>query len=483
MGFTPVDYAIVIAYIAGIAAFGIWQGGRQATTRDYFLGREGIPWPIVCFSIVAAETSALTFISIPGLAYLTDLGFLQVTFGYLLGRIVVASLFLPRYFAGELTTAYAFLGSRFGPTTRRTASVVFLFTRIAADGVRLFATAIPLKLILDVDDAAAIAILAVVALAYTSIGGVRGVVWVDAIQMIIYLGGAIAAMIYLVGGHPDGWSGISALAAKKGKFAVIHWGSVEGFFSEPYSLLAGLLGGAFLSMASHGTDQLIVQRVLATQSLAAARKALVGSGIIIVVQFAMFLVLGLFLYGHYGGATVGDLGLTRSDEIFPKFIIEGLPAGLSGIIIAGLLAAALSTLSGSMSSMASSVVMDLLRPAGRVSEERALLVSRIMTIVFALVLVGSAILFMNSSQTVVELALSIASFTYGGLLGTFLLGMLFKTPDQRTALVAFAAGILGMVAVITLRLVAWTWYTMAGVTVTIIVGLLVSSFRKAAESA
>lgn len=473
----PVDYAIVVAYIAGIAAFGIWQGGRQTTARDYFLGREGIPWWIVCFSIVAAETSALTFISIPGLAYLTDLGFLQVTIGYLLGRIVVASLFLPRYFAGELTTAYAFLGSRFGPMTRRTASVVFLFTRIAADGVRLFATAIPLKLILDVDYTIAIGILAVVALAYTSIGGVRGVIWVDAIQMIIYLGGAIVAMIYLVGGHPEGWAGISALAMEKGKFAVIHWESVDGFFSQPYTLLAGMLGGAFLSMASHGTDQLIVQRVLATQSLASGRKALVGSGIIIVVQFALFLVLGLLLYGHYGGAAVGDLGLTRSDEIFPKFIIEGLPAGLSGIIIAGLLAAALSTLSGSMSSMASSVVMDLLKPTGRISDEKALRVSRIMTVVFAVVLVGSAILFMNSSQTVVELALSIASFTYGGLLGTFLLGMLFKTPDQRTALIAFAAGILGMVAVITLQLVAWTWYTLAGVTVTIIVGLLVSRVR------
>ncbi len=478
MGFTPVDYVIVVAYLAGIAAFGIWQGGRQATARDYFLGREAIPWWIVCFSIVAAETSALTFISIPGLAYLTDLGFLQVTFGYLLGRVVVASFFLPRYFAGELTTAYAFLGARFGPTTRRTASVVFLFTRIAADGVRLFATAIPLKLILDVDYSVAIALLAVVALAYTSIGGVRGVIWVDAIQMLIYLGGATVAMIYLVGGHPDGWSGIAALAAEKGKFAVIHLGTADGFFSQPYTLLAGVLGGAFLSMASHGTDQLIVQRVLATQSLASGRKALVGSGLIIVVQFAVFLVLGLLLYGHYQGASVADLGLLRSDEIFPKFIIEGLPAGFSGIIIAGLLAAALSTLSGSMSSMASSVVMDLLKPAGRLSDEKALRVSRSMTIVFAIVLVGSAVLFMNSSQTVVELALSIASFTYGGLLGTFLLGMLSKKPDERTALIAFAAGILGMVAVITLKLVAWTWFTLAGVAVTLAVGFVVARARR-----
>ena len=227
-------------------------------------------------------------------------------------------------------------------------------------------------------------------------------------------------------------------------------------------------------MASHGTDQLIVQRILATKTLAAGRKALVGSGIIIIVQFTLFLVIGLLLFGHYNGATVADLGLSRSDEIFPKFIIEGMPAGLSGLIIAGLMAAALSTLSGSMSSMASSVVMDLLKPMTGLAEERALRISRRMTVVFAAVLVGSAILFMNSDQTVVELALSIASFTYGGLLGTFLLGMLSAKPNQRTALIAFAAGILGMVAVISLQLVAWTWYTLAGVSVTILTGLLVS---------
>lgn len=474
MGFTPLDYIIVVVYLVGIALFGIWQGGRQTTARDYFLGRDSIPWWIVCFSIVAAETSALTFISIPGLAYLTNLGFLQVTFGYLLGRIVVAAYFLPRYYAGELSTAYAFLETRFGTETRKTASVVFLFTRIAADGVRLFATAIPLKLILDVDYSVAIAILAVVALAYTSIGGVRGVIWVDAVQMMIYLGGAGLAMGYLIFGHPDGWSGITTLAAERGKFAMLNLGNASGFFSQPYTLLAGILGGAFLSMASHGTDQLIVQRILSTKELGAGRKALIGSGIIIVFQFAIFLVLGLMLYGHYQGASVAELGLSRSDEIFPKFIIEGLPAGVSGIIIAGLLAAALSTLSGSMSSMASSVVMDLLRPVAGLAEESALRISRRMTVVFAGILVASAILFMNSDQTVVELALSIASFTYGGLLGTFHLGMLFKGPNQRTALIAFAAGILGMVFVISFQLVAWTWFTLAGVSVTIAVGLLVS---------
>lgn len=474
--FTTLDWSVVVAYVVGIAAFGIWQGGRQTSARDYFLGKEVLPWWLVCFSIVAAETSALTFISIPGLAYLTNLHFLQVTVGYLLGRIVVSYVLLPKYYAGDLSTAYAFLEHRFGTTTRKTASVVFLFTRIAADGVRLFATAIPLKLILNVDYSVAIIILAGIALAYTFFGGVKGVIWVDAIQMVVYIGGAVAAMVALSRSSPGGIAGVASSALEQGKFSFLNLGTLDGFFLQPYSLLAGLLGGAFLSMASHGTDQLIVQRLLATKSLAAGRKALIGSGVIIIVQFALFLVLGLFLYGHYGGASVAQLGLARSDEIFPKFIIEGLPPGLSGFIIAGLLAAALSTLSGSMSSMSSSVMLDLVRPLASMSDEAALRLARRFTAVFAAILVVSALFFMNTSKTVVELALSIASFTYGGLLGTFLFGLLRPAADQRSALIAFAAGIAGMVAVISLGLVAWTWFTVAGVTITIVVGSLAHAF-------
>lgn len=472
MGFTLLDTIIVVVYLGGIALFGALQGGRQRSARDYFLGKDVIPWWVVCFSIVAAETSTLTFISIPGLAYVTNLNFLQVTFGYLIGRIVVSFLFIPAYATGELSTAYAFLERRFGVKTRSFASVVFLFTRIAADGVRLFATAIPLKFVLGVDYPVAIVILAVVALAYTSFGGVRGVIWVDALQMVIYIGGALVAAFVLIGSHDGGWGGITAAAAAAGKFDLLNLGFGPDFWTTPYTLLAGILGGAFLSMASHGTDQLIVQRVLATKSVAAGRKALIGSGIIIVGQFLLFLVVGLLLYGHYGGATVADLGLQRADEIFPRYIIEGLPPGVTGMIIAGLFAAALSTLAGSMSSMASSTVMDLYKPrAGAgLTPERELRVSRIVTVLWAALLVLSALFFMNTSQTVVELALSIASFTYGGLLGTFLLGVVFKRPVQEDALAGFVGGILVMVTVISLNVVAWTWYTLIGVLATLVIG-------------
>jgi solute:Na+ symporter, SSS family len=472
MGFSAVDYIIVVVYLCAVALFGYLRGGKQHSAQDYFLGHDRIPWWVVCFSIVAAETSTLTFISIPGLAYLTNLGFLQVTIGYLIGRIVVAGLFLPAYFRGELSTAYAFLETRFGGKTRSFASIVFLFTRIAADGVRLFATAIPLKFLLGVDYPMAIIILAVVALVYTSAGGVRGVIWVDAVQMVIYLGGAAIAAVLLVESHPGGWAGITEAAYAAGKFQMVFPGFGEGFWTRPYTLIAGIVGGAFLSMASHGTDQLVVQRVLATKSLREGQKALIGSGIIIIIQFALFLLVGLLLFGHYRGASLSALGVTRADEIFPRYIIEGLPPGVSGLIVAGLFAAALSTLAGSMSSMASSTVLDLYKPrfGSRLSPERELRIARNITALWAGLLVVSALFFMNTTQTVVELALSIASFTYGGLLGTFLLGVLFKRPAQEDALAGFVGGILVMVSVIALNLVAWTWFTLVGVVTAMLIG-------------
>jgi len=472
LGFGTIDYVVLIVYIVGIAIFGVVWSGTQRSARDYFLGREEIPWWAVCFSIVAAETSTLTFISIPGLAYLTNLNFLQLTFGYLLGRIIVSYVFLPAYYKGELSTAYAFLGTRFGSKTRSFASLVFIFTRMAADGVRLFATAIPLKFILDIDYPLAILILAVVALAYTYVGGVRAVILVDALQMLVYIGGALLAGVLLVSSADGGWAAITQKAWEADKFQIFNLGFSDTFWGNPYTLLGGLFGGMFLSMASHGVDQLVIQRVLAAKSLIASRKALIGSGVIIIFQFALFLIVGLLLYGHYHGASLAELGLTRSDEIFPRYITQGLPAGLAGLIIAGLLAAALSTLAGSMSSMASSTVLDLLKPrfGAALTPERELPLSRIVTVLWAGMLVGSAIFFMNTTQAVVELALSIASFTYGGLLGTFLLGVLFKRPTQEDALAGFVAGIFIMVIVISLKVVAWTWFTLVGVTATLMVG-------------
>jgi solute:Na+ symporter, SSS family len=471
------DYIIIAVYLIGVAAFGILSGGKQKSVKDYFLGSRTVPWWAVCFSIVAAETSTLTFISIPGLAYLTNLNFLQVTIGYLIGRILVAVFFLPAYAKGELKTAYSFLENRFGNKTRTFASIVFLFTRTAADGVRLFATAIPLKLMLGIDYPLAILIIAVVSLIYTYTGGLKGVIWVDVIQMFVYLGGALIAAVYLLNILPDGWSSVLASAAPGNKFEIFNLGFSEGlsgFFSQPYTLIGGLIGGMFLSMASHGTDQLIVQRLLATPDLKSGQKAIIGSGIIVIIQFAVFLILGVMLYTYYGMVDI------RSDEIFPMFIIEVLPAGLTGLIIAGLFAAAMSTLAGSMSSLASSTMIDIYLPffGKNIQDDKQLKISRLITVIWAGLLVCSAVLFMESPKAVVELALSIASFTYGGLLGTFLLGLINKKAKQEDALAGFSAGIFVMISVIALNLVAWTWFTFIGVAATLLFGSLLAALSQ-----
>jgi SSS family transporter len=471
------DYVIIVGFLIGIALFGIIKGGKQRTVEDYFLGSKSVPWWAVCFSIVAAETSTLTFISIPGLAYLTNLNFLQVTFGYLIGRLIIANFFLPSYFKGELNTAYAYLENRFGSKTRSFSSIVFLFTRTAADGVRLFATAIPLKLMLDIDYPTAIVIIAVITLVYTITGGVKGIIWVDVVLMVIYLGGALLAGYFLVVHYlPDGFNSILTAAQADNKLNIINFGfdkTISDFFSDPYTLFSGLLGGAFLSMASHGTDQLIVQRLLSTNNLKHAQKAIVGSGILVIIQFVVFLLVGVALYAYYGQLDI------RSDEIFPKFIIEKLPSPFSGIIIAGLFAAAMSTLAGSISSLSSSTMLDLYNPFRKNrNKDNDLKVSRMFTVMWAVLLVFAALFFMNSPQTVVELALSIASFTYGGLLGTFMLGLFVKEATQEDALAGFTSGIFIMITVISLNLVAWTWFTLIGVLATILVGSLLTFLNK-----
>lgn len=477
------DYAIIVTYLIGITIFGIVKGGKQSSEKDYFLGSKKVPWWAACFSIVAAETSTLTFISIPGLAYLTNLNFLQLTIGYVIGRIFVAYFFLPSYFKGELNTAYAYLEHRFGLKTRKFASTVFLFTRTAADGVRLFATAIPLKLLLDIDYLTAIIIIAGVALVYTSFGGVGGIIWVDVLQMGIYLGGAVIAGIFILNYYlPENWLTILNTSSGNNKFEIFNFGfnnGLSGFFQQPYNLFSGLIGGTLLSMATHGTDQLIVQRLLAVKDLKNSQKAIIASGIVVVIQFAIFLILGLLLYAYYNTLDLSSIGINKADEIFPKFIIEVLPVGVSGLIIAGLFAAAISTIAGSISSLSSSTIFDIFgRYTEKYHDSKKLFMSRIVSVLWTVLLVISALFFMSSSQIVVELALSIASFTYGGLLGTFLLGLFVKDAKQEDALAGFTAGIFVMLTVIFLNVVAWTWFILIGAGTTILVGFFLTFLSK-----
>ena len=456
------------------------------------MGGESIPWWAVSFSIVAAETSSLTFISIPGLAYLSNLNFLQLTIGYLIARILVALLFLPAYRKGELVTAYTFLENRFGPFCRRYASIVFLFTRLAADGVRLFSTAIPLALIFKSTTyfstysnfeiyTLAIIIIALVSLIYTYTGGVKGVIWADVLQMLLYIGGAFLALILLINSLPQDFS-FTNLGEKTQIFNFNFGQSIADFFRKPYTLIGSLVGGIFLSMASHGTDQLIVQRLLTTKTLKDSQRALIGSGIMVIFQFALFLTVGLLLFAFFNGVSIGvvDAPFQKADEIFPFYIIHYLPSGVKGIIIAGLFAAAMSTLAGSISSLSSSAMLDLYKPYRKNKQSNAshdLKISRIVTISWAVILTLVAFIFIRVQQSVVEIALGIASITYGGLLGTFLLGRFFPHIKQAAAIAGFTSGILAMLLIILIPklidippVIHWTWFVAFGSTVCIIVG-------------
>jgi SSS family transporter len=500
---TSLDYVVLVGYIGAVVWFGLRISRGQRNTTDYFLGGRDLPWWAVCFSIVATETSTLTIIGIPAVAYAGTLTFLQLTIGYLAGRTVVAIYFLPRYISGEIDTAYAFLGRRFGSRMQRLSAVTFMGTRLLADGVRLFATAIPIKVIADAAGVSVgypviILFVALLTVVYTYFGGLKAVVWMDVAQMGLYLLAAVGTIAVLVHAlDASAWTRLS----DAGKLKVFDFG--DGTFTSiltgPYVFWTALLGGGVFSMASHGTDHLIVQRLLACRTLSDSRKALVGSAVVVMVQFSVFLLVGALLWAYYGGVSVAELGLGRGDEVFPKFIIEGLPAGISGLVLAGILAAAMSTLSSSLNALASSTMLDVLAHIKRFSAAGIdpLKASRWLTLLWAVVFVFFATLFQDRQNPVVELGLSIASFTYGALLGAFLLGMWNRRVQETQAMAAFVLSVLVMILLIFgvwidangtwqfvlspsqarisadgLRALAWPWYTCVGAAITVTFGSL-----------
>lgn len=466
--FTPLDLGVLLLYLGGVTAWGAWLGRGQARGSDYFLGNRELPWGAVMLSVVATETSTLTFLSIPGVAYLGTFTFLQLTFGYLAGRIVVSVLLLPAYFRGELTTAYALLESRFGTGTRRFTSGIFMVTRLLADSVRLFATAIPLALVTGWPYPVSIAVIGFLTLIYTYFGGIKAVVWVDALQMGLYLLGALLAALALQALVPGGWGEILSASLQAGKLRILDL-SLDP--AVPYTIWAGVLGGGFLTMASHGTDQLIVQRLLTCKDLRASQKALVGSALSVMVQFVIFLLVGLGLWAFYQGRA-----FPRSDEIFPLFIVQELPPGITGLLIAGIFASAMSSLSSSINSLASASAYDFWAPLVGATEDegRILMAGKGFTLVWAALLIGGAIVFIPLSRgtTAVEVALGIASVVYGGLLGAFGLGVLVKKSDQRSVMAGMVTGIGAVTAVwlVIPDLVAWPWFTPLGTAVTFAVG-------------
>ena len=477
-GFGALDTVVLIVYLVGITAWGAWLGRNQRDGSSYFLGARSMSWKLVMLSVVATETSTLTFLSIPGVSYGGSLVFLQLAAGYLVGRVAVAALFLPAYWKGELSTAYEILERRFGLGARRFTSGVFMATRLLADSVRLFATAIPLALITGLPYSASIAIIAGLTLIYTYFGGIKAVIWVDALQMGLYLLGAAIAIIALETMVPGGWSTIFSSASDAGKLRVLNWDlPFAGNWNATYTVWAGVLGGAVFAMASHGTDHLIVQRLLTCVSLGAARKALVGSGAVVIVQFALFLLGGVGLWAYYDGCAVGDGGcFGASDEIFPRFIVEQLPAGVSGLLIAGVFAAAMSSLSSSVNSLASATAYDYWAPLARAvgDERRILRAGKLFTLVWAGLLMAGAIVFvpLGRESSAVEVALGVAGVVYGALLGAFLLAVLTKRPGQAAVIVGMVTGLAVVCWVWLQGAVGWTWYVPLGGGVTLVVGWL-----------
>ena len=465
MGLNRLDFTIIALYLAGITLFGLRFRKRQRSLRDYFLADRNIPWWAIALSIVAAETSTLTIISIPGLAYDTNLTFMQVVMGYVLGRVIISFLLLPHYFRGDLYTAYELIERRFGRSLRSLTAGLFLLTRAAAEGVRVYAVSIVVTIALGTGEIASIAIITALTLIYTFEGGLAAVIWTDVVQTVIYIGGTVVGLFTILHLVPGGWPAIHSLAAGAGKLRVFDF---TPDFWRPYTLWAGIIGGTFLTTASHGTDQLIVQRLLAARGQRQSVTALLSSGIAIFFQFGLFLIVGIMLWAFY---QVPSSHFGKADRIYPTFIVSQLPHGISGLLIAAILAAAMSNLSAALNSLSSSSMIDFyLRGNPQIDERRRLYLSRLSTLIWALVLFGLAILSLHKVGRVVEVGLQIASVAYGALLGVFLLGVLTKRANQNGAMLGMLCGFVTELYIWLWTPVPWTWYVAIGTVVTFVVG-------------
>jgi SSS family transporter len=469
MGLDRLDLAIIALYLMGITLFGLRFRKRQRSLRDYFLAGRDIPWWAIALSIVAAETSTLTIISIPGLAYDTNLTFLQVVMGYMMGRIVISFVLLPHYFRGDLYTAYELIERRFGSGLRSLTAGLFLLTRAAAEGVRVYAVSIVVSIALGTGEVASIAIITALTLLYTFEGGLAAVIWTDVVQTVIYVGGTLVGLTTILHLVPGGWSAIHAAAAGAGKLQVFDF---TANFWLPYTFWAGVIGGTAFITASHGTDQLIVQRLLAARGQKQSAVALLSSGVAILFQFALFLIVGVMLWAYY---RVPSAIFGKPDRIYPTFIVSQMPHGISGLLIAAILAAAMSNLSAALNSLSSSTIMDfVLRLRPQTDERARIRLSRLATFYWAMVLFGLAVLALQKVGRVVEVGLQIASVAYGALLGVFLLGVLTRRANQRGAMVGMLFGFSVGLYLWQWTHVPWTWWVPIGTVVTFGVGYAAS---------
>lgn len=476
----PFDLGVIVVYVVGCTVMGAWLGSGSKGLKGYFLGESNIPGWAVMISIVATETSAVTFLSVPGIAYRGNMTFLQLAIGYILARVVVAVVLLPAYFKGEIFTAYQVLEQRFGAATQKAASVLFLVTRTVASGLRLFLAAKVLRQMYLATQGyprpsgwempAAILTIGLFTIVYTYLGGIKAVVWTDVLQFFIYILGGIVALAILISEVPGGWGTIVKEGMAANKFRIFDF---TPDLTIAYGFWAGVIGALVLDTGSHGVDQMMVQRYLSARSHRQAAWALIASGWVILFQFALFLLIGVGLFVLYQHSP--PPALPTKDEEFASFIIRYLPTGVLGLVVAAILSVTMSTVSGALSASASSTVNDLYRPLFPNTDERRLLqLSKALTAFWGLAQVGVAIAAIGLEQAVVDNALAVAGFVTGILLGLFLLGLIARNAGQAAAFIGMVAGLAAVSYAAFGTKLAYPWYALVGSSVVVVVGMAVS---------
>ena len=469
MRISPLDLAIVVAYLLAITALGVHFRRSQQDAKDYFLGGRTAPWWALAFSIVATETSTLTIVGTPAISYGGNLTFLQLVFGYLLGRVLIVVFLLPGYFRGEFFTAYALIEKRFGPRIRAVAASTFLITRAIAEGVRISAIALVVSVVLGTSEKLAVVIVIALTVLYTFEGGMKAVIWTDVAQLLIYLTGSAVTLFVLLHRIPGGWNEVTHVAAIAGhKLQVLDF---SWSLATKYTFWSGVIGGAFLTMATHGTDQIIVQRLLAARNERDSRRALLASGGIVLIQFTVFLLIGVLLFVFAQHSPLLAAG-ERTDRILPLFLVREMPTGLAGLLLASIVAVAMSNASGSLNSLAASSVLDFATLRGRSADPaRFLRLSRGMTLAWGLVLMGFGLV---KWGPLLETGLTVASIPYGSLLGLFLLGTFDRGANARSALAGMIVGLTTILCIFRFTNIAYTWYFMIGSLITFATGALAS---------
>ena len=478
----PLDLAIVIAYLLAVTALGmrfrrskkdVAQSDRESVSLDYFLGGRTAPWWALALSIVATETSTLTIIGTPAIAYSTNLTFIQLVIGYLIGRVMIVLLLLPGYFRGQFLTAYALIEKRFGEKMRAVAASTFLITRAIAEGVRVSAIALVISVVLGTSERLAVLIVIALTILYTFEGGMKAVIWTDVAQLLIYLTGSAVTFWVLLHRIPGGWTEVTQVASAAGHKLQVFDFSFD--LATKYTFWSGLIGGAFLTMATHGTDQTIVQRLLAARNEKDSRRALLTSGVIVLIQFTIFLLIGVLLFVFAQHSPLLAPG-ERTDRILPLFLVREMPQGLAGLLLASIIAVAMSNASGSLNSLAASSVLDFANLRGRTADPvQFLRLARRMTLVWGLVLMAFGFV---KWGPLLEAGLTVVSLPFGSLLGLFLLGTFNRKATSTGALAGMFVGLATILCVWKYTAVAFTWYFLIGSAITFLVGSAVSKFRK-----